>query len=551
VLEARVAADLAAGRHAEVVGELEALVREHPFREGLWAHLMVALYRVRRQADALASYQRARTVLADELGLEPGAELRRLERAILDHDPSLEPPPRLYAPPAGQAPMPRSPVRYARCADGVHVAYQTLGDAPRDLLTFPSAILLPFDAIDEEPNAARFQDRLASFSRVIRFDPRGIGFSDPVVAGGSSTLEQWVEDALAVMDAAGAGEAVLFAPEDWSLVAVLMAATHPDRVRGLVVVNGTARLARDDDYPMGIPRRFFDRFLEVNFDPDAAAQGFDFMGLTAPTMAADDAFRAWWDKAGHRAAGPTAARAIQSVTLYADVRSVLPLVRVPTLVLHRRGAELIRVGHGRHLAEHIPNARYVELDGDDEVHWVGDTAVMLDEIEDFFAHATGDTRVDRLLTTILFAGVVGSAAQSDGDGELDRATLDRYEAMVARLVARLGGRPVRSTGGPVALFDGPARAVRCACAIRDAGAQLGLVVRAGLHTGEVEIDGDDVAGVAVDVAARVQAAAEPNQVFVSRTVVDLVAGSGLRFADSGLHDLGGESATWRLFSAEG
>jgi len=538
-LEARVAADLDAGAHNELVGELEGLVREHPFRERLWAHLMVALYRSGRQADALASYQRARTVLADELGLEPGADLRRLERAVLEQDAALD----LAAPvrvPV-DARVARAPVRFAQTADGVNVAYQVVGTGDRAIVTFPMAALLPFDAIDDEPAAARFHDRLASLGRLIRFDPRGIGFSDPLVSSTANVLEQWVHDAITVMDAAACQDAVVFASMEGTLAAILMATTYPDRVRGLVLVNGTARLARDVDYPIGMPQHVIDDFLDINFDPDAVAHGFDFLEVAAPSVVHDPAFREWWITAGHRGASPAAARAIQTVHFGADVRALAPLVRVPTLVLHRQATAGIRVTHGRYMGEHIPGARYVELAGADDLPWVGDTSVMLGEITEFFARAHHEASTDRVLTTIVFVEIVD---------EDPGAAVDRYDAMVARQLDRFGGRPRSGgTGRPLATFDGPARAVTCTCAIRDAASQLGLHVRAAVHTGEVELSGPDIRGVAVDLGADVLAAAQPDEVVVSRTVVDLVAGSGLRFDDRGLHPLGDPPEGWRLFAA--
>jgi pimeloyl-ACP methyl ester carboxylesterase len=378
-------------------------------------------------------------------------------------------------------------IRYAR-SDSFNIAFQLLGGEGRDLLAFPSAVLLPIDAMDDEPALARFHRRLASFSRLIRFDPRGVGFSDPLVPTGPATLEQWVQDAPAVMDAAGSENAAIFAPVDSSLTAVVMATSHPERVHSLVLVNGTARMARDSDYPVGIPQQVLDRFIEVNFEPDAVGRGFDFLRLAAPSVADDDAFRAWWTKAGYRGASPAAARALQAASLSADVRSVLPLVRVPTLIMHRRGNAIVRAGHGRYLAEHIPGSKYIELGGDDHLYWVGDTTVMLDEIEEFLTGSRGTPNADRVLTTILFTDIVGSTEQAAGAGDRRwRDLLDAHDRMVARQVHRFGGRQVKSIGdGILATFDGPARAIQCGLALRDGARQLGLDARVGLHTGEVE-----------------------------------------------------------------
>jgi class 3 adenylate cyclase len=447
--------------------------------------------------------------------------------------------------------MAESPeIRFTK-SGAVHIAYQVLGAGAPDILAFSSAVL-PIDSVDEEPSLARFHRRLASFGRLIRFDARGVGLSDPVVPAGSVTLEQWVEDALAVLDAVGSKQAAVLAPRDSSLQGVLLAATFPERVASLVLINGTARMARAEDYPVGIPQRMLDRFLEVNMEPDAVTQGFDFLAAAGPSVAHDESFRAWWVKAGYRGASPTTSRAVQAVNIRADVRPVLPFVRVPTLVLHRRANDVTRVGHGRYLAEHIPGARYVELDGADDLYWVGDTEAMLDEIEEFLTGVRHGAGADRTLATILITDIVSSTARVAEVGDRQwRDLLEQHNMVTRRQLARFEGREVNTTGdGVLAIFDGPARAVTCACAIRDATAQLGLVIRVGVHTGEVEMHGDDIAGLAVHIAARVEALAEPGRVLVSRTVVDLVAGSGIEFADRGLHQLKGVSGTFRLFSAE-
>ncbi|MEY2404034.1 MAG: hypothetical protein QOD38_1585 [Acidimicrobiaceae bacterium] len=443
-----------------------------------------------------------------------------------------------------------SEIRFARNGD-VHVAFQVLGGDAPDLLVLSSG-MLPIDSMDDEPSLARFFRRLTSFSRVIRFDHQGVGMSDPVTPTGATTLEQWEQDALAVMDAAGSERAGILAPRDSSLEAILLAATYPERVSCLIIVNGTARVARADDYPFGIPPWVLDRFLEVNMEPDAVDQGLDFLGAAAPTLASDDAFRAWWIKAGYRGASPAMARAIDAMVVRADVRSVLPLVRVPTLVLHRRDNGIFHVGHGRYLAEHIPNATYVELDGSDDLYWVGDTDIMLDEIEEFLTGVRGGPGSDRVLATVVFTDIVGSTARiTELGGQRWGDLLDRHDTAIRRQLARFRGREIKTTGdGILATFDGPARAVTCACAIRDAATQLGLDVRVGVHAGEIEMRGADIGGMAVHIAARVEALAKPAEVLVSRTVVDLVVGSGIHFADRGQHVLKGVPGRWRLFSAE-
>jgi class 3 adenylate cyclase len=442
-------------------------------------------------------------------------------------------------------------IRYAK-SDDVNIAYQVFGVDSPDLLAFSSAVL-PIDGMHDEPSLASFDERLASFSRVIRFDRRGVGMSDPIALDNPPTLEQWVHDAVAVLDAAGSDRAALFAPRDSSLQAILLAATYPDRVTSLVIVNGTARTAQAEDYSFGVPQRLLDSFLAVNMEPDAVERGFDYLALAAPGVAGDSAFRAWWNRAGQRGASPAAARAIQAVYLQADVRPLLPMVQAPTLVIHRRDNASIRVGHGRYLAEHIPGAKYLELPGADDLYWVGQTDAMLDEIEEFLTGARRAPDPDRILATVLFTDIVDSTRQLAALGDSRwRDLLDRHDGMVRQHLRRFRGQEIKTTGDCIlATFDGPARAVTCACAIRSSAAQLGLEVRAGVHTGEIEVRGDDIGGMAVHIASRVQALAEPSEVLVSRTVVDLIVGSGIATTDRGEHALRGVPGNWRLFAVEG
>jgi class 3 adenylate cyclase len=446
----------------------------------------------------------------------------------------------------GEAPE----IRYAKHGD-VHIAYQVHGADGPDLLAFSSS-LIPIDSVVDEPSLARFDRRLASFSRVIRFDMRGVGMSDSVSPTDPPTLEQWMQDAVAVLDAVGSERAALLAPRDAALQAILLAATHPNRVSHLVLVNGTARFMRDDDYPFGIPERLLDAFLEVNMEPDAVEQGYDVLASAAPTVVDDSAFRSWWNRAGNRGAGPATARAIQAVYTKADVRPLLPFIRAPTLVLHRVGNVLTRVGHGRYLAEFIPGARYVELPGADDLYWVGDTEEMLDEIEEFVTGQRRGPDVDRILTTVLFTDIVGSTERAGEVGDRRwRDLLDQHDEVVRRHLERFQGREVKMTGdGVLATFDGPGRAVHCAIAMRDATARLGLAIRVGIHTGEVEVRGEDIGGMAVNLASRIESAADPNEILLSRTVVDLIVGSGIETRDRGEHDLKGVPGSWQLFAVE-
>jgi class 3 adenylate cyclase len=437
---------------------------------------------------------------------------------------------------------------YARSGD-VHIAYQVLGQGPVDVLLF-SAALVSIDSMDDEPSLVRFHRRLSSFSRVIRFDRRGLGLSDPLAPSSRPALEQWVDDAVAVMDAAGSQSAALFADMDATPKAILTTATHPDRVSWLIVVNGTSRVLRAPDYPFGWPQEVVDSFLEVQTQPNALEQGFDDVALFAPSVRKDPSFRAWWVRAGRRGASPGVAQAVSRIENYADVRELLPLIRVPALVLQRRDTLNLSCEHGRYLAKHIPGATFVELPGADALYWVGDTDPVLAEIEEFLTGARRPPTPDRALATVLFTDIVDSTRQASALG--DRAWRDRLEAhdtMVRRQLERFRGHEVKTMGdGFLATFDGPARAIECGCAIRDGALQLGIEVRIGLHTGEVELRDDDIGGLTVNIGARVAALATAGEVLVSRTVTDLVAGAGIEFGDRGEHELKGVPGTWRVFA---
>jgi class 3 adenylate cyclase len=430
----------------------------------------------------------------------------------------------------------------------VHIAYQVMGRGPVDLVLFNTSNL-SIDSMDEEPSIARFHRRLASFSRLIRFDRRGLGLSDPVAPANPPTLEECAEDALAVMDAAGSQSAGVFSGAS-TPDAILLAATNPTRVSHLVIFNGTARVLRAPDYPFGIPQRIVDQFMDVVTQTNAVEQGIDDLAIMNPSVAGDPAYRAWWVRAGRRGASPALAQAMMRVQYYSDVRALLPLVRVPTLVLHRRDYSVIRPDHGRYLAEHIPEARFVELPGADSHYWVGETESMLAEIEEFLTGTRHAPEPDRVLATVLFSDIVNSTVQAAAIG--DRAwgaQLDRHDAMVRRQLERFRGREIKTMGdGFLAVFDGPARAIQCGSAIRDGAKQMGIDVRVGLHAGEVELRGDDIGGMTVNIGSRVAALAEGGQILVSRTVVDLVVGSCIEFEDRGEHDLKGVPGSWRLFA---
>jgi class 3 adenylate cyclase len=439
-------------------------------------------------------------------------------------------------------------IHYAKRGD-LHVAYQALGDGPIDLLAFNNGSNVWIDR-DHEPHWSRFDRRLASFSRLIRFDPSGVGLSDPLVDGSRPTVDGWMQDAGAVLDAVGSSRAALFGVSTGGLAAMLFSATHPERTSAQVLMHCFARLARDSDYPWGLPQHVIDGFFDAVTDPDYRGDAVDDVAMSAPSLATDVEFRSWWKHAGQRTASPAGARAQDAVTTRGDVRSVLPTINTPTLVLHRVDNAFLRIGHSRYLAENITGAKLVELPGRDHLPYVGDTDVVVDEIEEFLTGSRGTSNTDRMLATILFTDIVDSTKRAAGTGDRRwRELLDNHDRMAGRQIHRFGGRQVKCTGdGILATFDGPGRAIQCGIALCEGARQLGLEVRVGLHSGEVERRGDDVAGIGVHIAARVQACAEPGEVWVSRTMTDLVTGSGIVFSDRGEHQLKGVPGTWQLFT---
>jgi class 3 adenylate cyclase len=358
-----------------------------------------------------------------------------------------------------------------------------------------------------------------------------------------------------VMDAMGCERATIFAPGFASMTGLILAADYPERVANLVIINGAARTLRADDYPMGFDIVDDDPYTTVAMEPDAVDQGFDMLGFIAPSMVSDDAFRAWWDMAGNRAASPSMARAIILTVRHSDVRDTLARITAPTLVLHREDSEFCPVANGRYIAERITGAQFVELPGADALYWVGDTAPMLDEIEEFVTGVRGGFGAERVLTTIMFTDIVASTERAAllGDGRW-RDLLDNHDSIVRHELERFGGREVNTAGdGFVATFISPSAAIACADNLVDAIRVLGIEIRVGIHAGEVEMRAgvkDDVAGLAVHIGARVAALAGPSEVLVSSTVRDIVTGSRHRFADRGEHDLKGVPGQWRLCALE-
>jgi class 3 adenylate cyclase len=431
--------------------------------------------------------------------------------------------------------------RYAKSGD-VNIAYQVVGDGAFDLVLvhgFVSHLDLDWD----EPRMAHFLRRLGSFSRLIRFDKRGTGLSDR--PGGLPDLETRMDDVRTVMDAVGSQQAALFGYSEGGPMCCLFAATYPERTSALVLYGAYAkRQDPDDDYPWAATsaeRRAYADEIERDWGVDAD------LGAMAPN--ADAAMRAWWAKRARAAASPGAARDLILMNTEIDVRPVLPTIRVPTLVLHRTGDRDSRVDEGRYIADHITGARFVELAGDDHIVSI-DPDEILDEVQEFLTGARPIPETERVLATVLFTDIVASTERAAELGDRRwRELLERHNVVVRRELDRFRGREVDSAGdGFLATFDGPARAIRCARAIAAEMHDLGLELRAGLHTGECELMGEKVAGVAVHTGARVAAQARPGEVLVSSTVKDLVAGSGLEFEDRGMHVLKGVPGEWRLYA---
>src|SRR5262245_50009514 len=425
----------------------------------------------------------------------------------------------------------------------IHIAYQVTGSGPLDLVVVPGFVS-HLEYVWEHPWPTRFLERLASFSRLILFDKRGTGLSDRV--GGIPTLEERMDDVRAVMDAVGSQRAALFGASEGGPMSLLFAATYPERTSALALYGSYARRSWLPDHACGQTEEEWQAMIDPIEKRWGDAAGID---VRAPSAAKDEVYRQWWATYQRMAASPGAAVAVMQMNKDIDVRHVLPAVRVSTLVLHRTGDAVIRVEQGRYLAEHIPGARFVELAGADHNPWSGDMDPILDEVEEFLTGTRHPVESDRILATVLFTDIVGSTEKAAAIGDRKwRDLLGAHHALARREIARFRGREVDTAGdGFLATFDGPARGIRCAAAIVSGGKELGLAVRAGLHTGECEVIGDKVGGIAVHIGARVAAHAQAGEVLVSNTVKDLVAGSGLEFADRGTHSLKGVPGEWRLY----
>jgi DNA-binding SARP family transcriptional activator/pimeloyl-ACP methyl ester carboxylesterase len=547
-LELRIEAELACGGGAELVAELEALTARYPLRERLWAQLMLALYRAGRQADALRCYQDLRAALIGELGIEPGTEARQLHTLILRQDPSLEPrPPMRTHYPASQAaggPAQEVPeTRYA-VSGTLHIAYQVAGAGARDIVFVPG-LVSHLDLWWEEPITSRFFRRLASLGRLILFDKRDTGLSDR--APGDTPLEEQMTDLQAVMDACSSRRAVLFGYSEGAPLSLLFAATHPERVAALILGSGAARWKAAGDYPCGrgsaamiaafeqLARHGWGTGASIDwFNPDAAGSVHVRQRL------------ARWER---MSVSPSALLRMLRLCYAVDVRSALPAVHAPALIIQRLDDRITPPCHGRYLAAHLPAARYFEQPGS-HLLWAGDTDSLFAQIQELLTGSGQQPRSDRVLCTLMAANT-GQRDSSELPGGQRPASPDACTAAARDAISPCGGRLLGSCDtGVLAAFDGPARAIRCAGILRDRVTGLGIQLRVGIHCGEVDVLDDGVSGIAVDIATRLAALASNGEVLASRTVKDLVAGSGISFTDHGTHQLPDIPGQWSVFAVD-
>jgi pimeloyl-ACP methyl ester carboxylesterase len=442
-------------------------------------------------------------------------------------------------------------VRYVRSGD-VNIAYQIVGDGPIDLVFVPGFIS-NLESAWWLPAMAAFYRRLALFSRLIIFDKRGTGMSDRVT--GIADLETRMDDVRAVMDAVRSSRAALLGYSEGASMAALFAATYPERTRALLMYGALVALRWSPETPWALTREDFDRWVaDIETRWGTAEYCDEQLGKDAPSRADDDDFRRWYATRLRLGASPSAASAAVQMAAESDIASILPAIRVPTLVLHRSGDRLVPVQSGRYLGAHIPSARYVELAGVDHLPWVGDYERLVQPIEDFLADVGRDivSEPDRAVATVLFVDIVGSTQKAVELGDARwRELLERYHSLIRRELVRYRGREFDTAGdGFFASFDGPARAIRCACAVSDATHAMGVPVRIGLHTGECELVDGKLGGIAVHIGARIASEAGPGEVLVSGTVKDLVAGSDIEFRDRGVATLTGIPGQRQLFAVD-
>jgi pimeloyl-ACP methyl ester carboxylesterase len=438
------------------------------------------------------------------------------------------------------------PVTHYAKSGNASIAYQVIGEGPFDLV-YVSGWISNIELMWEEPSHARFLNRLASFSRLLLIDKRGTGLSDRVAESELPTLEQRMDDVRAVMDAVGSARAALLGHSEGGNMAMLFAATYPQRTMALITFGVFAKRIWSADYPWAPTPEQRQRWY------DQIKQGWggvvDLSDL-APSVADDEGFLRWWATYLRRSASPSAALTLGKMNTQIDVRDILPAIRVPTLILHRTGDRDAKIEEGRYIAARIPGAKLVELPGVDHLPWVGDQDSVLDEIQEFLTGIRQGPAPDRVLVTVLFTDVVGATARAAQLGDRRwRDLLSSHYATVRHELHRYRGNEVQTIGDAfLATFDGPARAIRCACAIRNQTHDDGLSIRAGLHTGECELIGAGIGGIGVHIGARIAALARSDEVLVSSTVKDLVVGSGIEFEERGQHGLKGVPDSWRLFS---
>ncbi|MGZ8763122.1 MAG: serine aminopeptidase domain-containing protein [Acidimicrobiia bacterium] len=438
--------------------------------------------------------------------------------------------------------------RYAVTRDGAHIAYRIMGTGPPELVFIPpwtSSVELDVD----DPYVGPTVRRLASIGRFVSYDKRGTGMSDPVEPGACPTLEERADELMAVLDASGCDRPTVFTGADGAAVAMMFAATYPEKLNALCLYAPFARVIEAPDYPIGYSREVVDFMVETA----GRAWGRGEIAPTAPSLEGDERFLEWFGRYQRRSGSPSAGKRFLRMAIETDVRDVLPLIRVPTVVLHRSGDQLIPIAAGRYVADHIPGARFIELEGIDHFWAVGDLDSVLDEVEEVATGVRPITDANRVLATVMFTDIVRSTERATELGDRRwRELLDAHDAAVRIQLQRFGGREINTTGdGFFATFDGPGRAIRCACAVRDTVRPLAIEVRAGLHIGEIELRGDDVTGMAVHIGARVSALAAPGEVLVSSAIPPLVFGSGIDFDERGEHRLKGVPGSWTLFAVDG
>ncbi len=528
-LESRAEALLACGRHRDLIAELETLTAACPLREQFWYQRMLALYRAGRQADALRAYRELRDILVAELAIEPGPELRELHAGILRQDPALDGP----APDrTAGAPDTVPQTRYVQTSDGIHVAFQVIGEGVRDMVLVPG-LMSHIELIWEDHETADFYRRLARLGRLILFDKRDTGLSDR--ATGTMSLEERMEDVRAVMQAAGSSRAVLFGYSEGAPMSILFAATYPERVSALILASASARWFPAPGYPCGQgTQEMYDALRDIAAHRWGQGESIEWY---LPSLAHSARARQLLGRFERMAVNPSAFLRLTQMIHDIDVRAVLPAIHVPTLVIQRLNDRITPPCHGRYLASHIAAARYFEQPGDHSLRFAasGDSDALCAEIADFLATTSQPGDPDRVLATIL-----------------QTKTAERPTTATSDLVRGHRGRLIRiRADGVLATFDAPGRAIRCAAAVVADAVAAGIQVRAGIHTGEVDLVGEDIAGTSVRITDRVAALARPAEILVSRTVKDLVTGADITFAERGSHVLNGPAEKWPLFAVTG